>query len=185
MEPLVYYLPGAGGLLHTGLGVALRSRGFHVRGRSTTGEFRQYGFDDQTALIGSDLRQPEIWNESSRIVANSYGAYLLLNAQIHLPPYPGKVLMLSPILGAFEDLMGGRHFIPPYADRLMRMVRGGSFPCPQNLLIHTGSQDWQSPASSAAEFASITGATLVIADGRGHSLGEDYVGPVLDSWLSA
>jgi hypothetical protein len=36
----VYYLPGYGGQLGTGLGRALMDRGFDVAGRETRGDFR-------------------------------------------------------------------------------------------------------------------------------------------------
>ena len=36
----VYYLPGHGGQLATGLGQGLMDRGFHVAGRETRGDFR-------------------------------------------------------------------------------------------------------------------------------------------------
>ena len=180
----IYYLPGARGELHTGLGEGLTQRGLQIHGRATVGEFRQYSFDDQAALIAHDLQQPQWWNPTARVITNSYGGYLFLNAQLRLPPYPGQILMLSPILGGFADEQTGKSFIPPYADRLMRVVRAGEFPAPRRLQIHTGSIDWQSPPDLVTEFARLTGASVTIAPGRGHMLGKDYVGPVLDAWLS-
>ena len=50
----VYYLPGHGGLLSTGLGEGLRSRGFSVAGRETVGDFRRLSFTEQIALVAED-----------------------------------------------------------------------------------------------------------------------------------
>lgn len=180
----IYYLPGAHGRLESGLGVGLIERGLRVYGRATVDEFRQYAFDDQTALIRSDLRAPEWWNSSSLVITNSYGSYLFLNAQLHMPSFPGRVLMLSPILGSFESTERAQTFVPPYADRLMKAVRDGIFPKLDQLEVHVGSEDWQSPPGLTCEFAKLIGASVTIAAGRGHMLGKDYVGPVLDRWLS-
>jgi len=46
MENAVYYLPGYGGRLSTGLGAALTSRGLAIAGRETVGEFRSMPFKD-------------------------------------------------------------------------------------------------------------------------------------------
>jgi len=118
------------------------------------------------------------------VVCNSYGAYLLLHALVQLPPYIGNVLILSPILGSFENAGKGNVFFPPRADRLMRLVREAKFPVPFSAEIHVGSEDWQSPEAIVQEFGSALNCPVHIALGRGHMLGEDYVGPVLDRWLS-
>ncbi len=90
----VFYLPGAGGQLVTGLGQALRDRGFNVTGRETRDEFRRLGFEDQLQIIRQDL-QENFWHEQARVVCNSYGSYLFLHAQSQMAPFPGRVLMHS------------------------------------------------------------------------------------------
>ena len=47
----IYYLPGHGGRLGTGLGEGLLSRGFDVAGRETVGEFKDLPFNEQVALV--------------------------------------------------------------------------------------------------------------------------------------
>jgi hypothetical protein len=184
MDKSVYYLPGANGRLETGLGEGLTSRGFRVWGRAAIAEFKKLSFQEKVEIIAGDLEGP-LWLPEARVVTNSYGGYLFLNAQLGLPPYPGRVLMLSPILGGFADEQTGKTFIPPYSDRLMRVVRTGEFPVPRQLQIHTGSIDWQSPPELVNEFGELTGASVTIAPGRGHMLGKEYVGPVLDAWLAS
>ena len=52
----IYYLPGHGGHLETGLGAALMDRGFDLAGRQTVGPFRNLTFSEQIELVANDLR---------------------------------------------------------------------------------------------------------------------------------
>jgi hypothetical protein len=182
LQPTIYYLPGANGRLETGLGEGLVARGFKVTGRATIGEFKRLEFQAQLDVIAEDL-MTKFWAPNARVVANSYGAYLFLHTQAQLKPYIGQVLLLSPILGSFDNIQRGQTFFPPRSDRLLTLARGGAYPAPLNMEIHTGSEDWQSPPEVAEEFGSQVGCQVHIATGRGHILGKDYVGPVLDQWL--
>ena len=65
----VYYLPGHGGQLATGLGQGLMDRGFHVAGRETRGDFRSLPFDDQVQVVMQDL-QDHFWHEQARVICN-------------------------------------------------------------------------------------------------------------------
>lgn len=174
-----YYLPGHGGSISTGLGEGLLSRGYEVTGRETLGDFLKLPFADQVCAIAADLLG-HFWHEDARVVGVSFGAYLFLHAQTQLPPYPGKVLLLSPILGEFKDDSTSRGFIPPRAGKLMKLAREGSYPAPKRCEIHVGSEDWQSQPEVVTEFGKLTGIEVTVVQGRGHDLGKEYVGPLLD-----
>ena len=113
----IYYLPGRGGRLHSGLGKAIYDRGFDITGRETVGTFSELVFSEQVAAVAQDLRA-HFWDESARVIANSFGAYLFLHAQAGLPAFPGRVLLLSPIVGGFFDDSLGMGFVPPLAEKL-------------------------------------------------------------------
>ncbi len=49
--------------------------------------------------------------------------------------------------------------------------------------MHTGSEDWQSHPDAVTKFFGLLGVDAFVAEGRGHSLGEDYVGLLLEAWL--
>ena len=83
MKPKIYYLPGHGAQLATGLGEALSARGLEIVGRETRGDFRSLRFSDQVQLISNDLTG-HFWHADSLLIANSYGAYLFLHAQASL-----------------------------------------------------------------------------------------------------
>lgn len=182
MKLPLYYLPGHGGSLGTGLGEGLLSRGYKVTGRETLGEFLDMPFADQVDTVADDL-QAHFWRADAQLICVSFGAYLFLHAQAQLPPFPGKVLMLSPILGEFKDDSTSRGFIPPRAGKLMRLARAGKYPAPMNCEVHVGSEDWQSQPEVVTEFGMLTGIAVTVAQGRGHELGKDYVGPLFEQWV--
>ena len=179
----VYYLPGHGGRLHTGLGEALMSRGLNLDGRETLGDFRSLRFMDQVETVAEDLRT-HFWRADAQVVANSFGAYLFLNAQSVLPPYPGKVLLLSPIVGAFDHPDKPMSFSPPMPTRLMDMATSGEFSCPSQAEIHVGSQDWQANPEQVARLGELMRIPVHIVEGNGHMLDHGYVNSLLERWLS-
>ncbi len=181
MDKSVYYLPGANGRLETGLGEGLASRGFRVWGRATVGDFKKLSFQEQVDIIAGDLQGP-LWHPEARVVANSYGGYLFLHAQLQMPAYIGRVLLLSPILGAFENEERGQYFVPPRAGRIMRAVREGTLNSPLNMEVHVGSEDWQSDPREVVRLGEAVGARSYVVPGRGHTLGVDYVGRILDTF---
>ena len=183
MTKSVYYLTGMGGRLATGLGQALLDKGLDVTGRELTGEFRQLGFQEQVDAVASDL-QGSFWNPEARVIANSFGAYLFLHAQAQLPPYPGKVILLSPIVGEFANQATEMNFIPPRSEQLRELAKTGSFPAPLNCAIHVGSEDWQSNPSNVEMFGSLTGLKVTVVPEAGHMLPKEYVSMLLDKWLN-
>jgi len=179
----IYLLPGYGGRLDTGLGGALLQRGFNVSGRETIGDFRALPFNEQVAVVATDLRH-HFWRNDARVIANSFGCYLFLHAQAQLPPFVGRVLLLSPIVGEFTQPDKGMNFSPPHHTRLSQLAKEGLMPCPLDAQIHVGTEDWQSVPDNVQAFGQAVGIPVHLAEGRGHMLGEDYVGPLLDRWLA-
>jgi hypothetical protein len=177
---VIYYLTGQGGQLAEGLGAALANCGLEVVGRESYGDFRRRPFDEKVSIITEDLVTSH-WTNQSRVIANSFGAYLFLHAQSVLPPYPGKVLLLSPILGEFGDENTGTYFVPPRASKLMELADQGSFPTPMNCEIHVGSEDWQSNPDAVLTFGRLVGIPVNVLPGNGHMLCKTYVQQVIQS----
>jgi alpha-beta hydrolase superfamily lysophospholipase len=168
-----------GGRLHTGLGQGLLDRGFEVCGRELHGEFKSLAFQDKVNIIANDL-QKHFWDEKSCVIANSFGAYLFLNAQAQIEPYIGKVILLSPILGSFSNEDTLTTFVPPHAGRLLELARTKQFPIPKNCEIHVGEMDWQSRPQDAMEFGDLLGIKACVVPNAGHMLPKSYVGGLLD-----
>ena len=182
MEQTVYYLPGRGGQLTSGLGEGLVDRGLSVTGRETLGQFLKLTFQQQIDAINSDL-QDKFWDQSARLIAVSYGCYLFLHAQLSMPPFPGRILLLSPVLGGSFASSVGVGFIPPRADKLGQSVEEKQFPKLKQAEIHVGSEDWQSKPDVISVFGEAVSIPVNIVEGKGHMLGADYVSPLLDRWL--
>lgn len=177
----IYYLPGHGGRITTGLGQALLSRGYEVVGRETVGDFKKLDFNDQVNTIANDIKL-HFWREDAKIIANSFGGYLLLHALSKLTPYIGKILLLSPILGEFSSEEISMGFIPPYADRLGELASTNQYPAPMNCSFHVGSEDWQSNPANVTKFASLLGLPVTVVPRAGHQLPKDYVSSLLDNF---
>ena len=161
----IYYLPGYGGQLWTGLGQGLMDRGFDVTGRETRGDFRNLPFDEQLQTVMRDL-QEHFWHE-----------------QAQLPAFVGRVLLLSPIVGEFTNEQAMTSFSPPRPDRLKQLAQAGQFKTPLNCEIHVGEEDWQSIPANVQVFGQMTGIPITVVPCGGHDLGKEYVGPLLDRWL--
>ncbi|MCF8211185.1 MAG: hypothetical protein K9K38_17555 [Rhodoferax sp.] len=168
--------------MNTGLGEALLSRGYQITGRETVGEFRRIPFSQQIAIIAEDLTASH-WQEDGLVIANSFGAYLFLNAQALLQPYIGKVLLLSPIVGEFSNEETNIGFIPPQSGKLLEIAESGNYPTPQHCEIHVGENDWQSNPSNVLQLAGLLGVEVSVVPNGGHNLSKTYVSEVLDRWL--
>lgn len=182
MNNVIYYLPGHGGKLGTGLGEALLQRGWQVAGRETVDEFRALSFGEQVQIVSEDICT-HFWHSDAYVVANSFGAYLFSHALSELSPYPGHALILSPILGEFSDDCVGRHFVPPRAEKIRQLAEAGAFPQLRNAHIHVGALDWQSVPANVVRFGELVQVPVTVVPGVGHMLGRDYVGELLDKWL--
>jgi hypothetical protein len=180
----IYYLPGRESAINQGLGLELLDRGHNLAGREMSGTFARLQFQDQIDLIAQDI-QNDFWTETAQIIAVSYGAYLLLHALSALDPYPGQILLLSPILGGATSTESMRFFRPPRADRLMALAEEGSFPIPARIEIHVGEDDWQSQPDRVSKFSIAVGGIHKILPNVGHNLEKPYVRKVLDNWCDS
>jgi hypothetical protein len=173
--PSAYLIPGRGERLEGALGFVLRQEGRRLRGRELRGDFAGLRFPDQLATIAEDLASGFRSGEAVA-VGRSYGAYLLLHALAERAPFPGRVLLFSPVLGAGVRPDGRFGSRPPRVGKLREMARAGTFPIPAALEIHTGAEEEGCDPVLAREiFSDMPGANLVVVPGMGHELDPEYV----------
>ena len=182
MTKTVYYLTGMGGRLDKGLGRGLLDKGFNVKGRELYGDFRKFDFQLQIELIAKDLTNL-FWDEDCCVIANSFGAYLFLNAQAIMKPYIGKVILLSPIVGEFSNEQTLTTFVPPRAGRLFELAKADKLPTPKNCEIYVGEEDWQSNPKSVINLGAMLGIKVNIVPKAGHMLPVAYVEKILDGLI--
>lgn len=178
----IYCLPGRGGRLNAGLGMELQRRGYCLVGRETVGEFARLPFTEQTKAIADDL-VTAFWRKDALVIANSFGCYLFLHAQAMLPPFPGRVLLLSPVVGGVTSPENGIRFSPPMGDLLLALAASGDLSVPRSCEIHAGELDWQCPPALVCRFGELAGIPVTVAPENGHMLDKRYVSQVLNDWL--
>ena len=174
----IYYLPGRDGRLTKGLGAFLQEQCDQLVGREVSGDLKGLKFEEQLEVIRQDLLESH-WHEGGQIVANSYGAYLLLHTLIDMEPYPGNIFLLSPILGAAQTQ--NFFFRPPRAKRLLQAFQERTFPVPRRLSCIVGELDWQSVPARITRMAGALNASSEIIRGGSHMLAPETVSNFLIS----
>jgi hypothetical protein len=183
MKQMIYYLPGYDEPLNSVLSKVLSICGYGITGREVVGGFRDLGFQRQVQTIASDLRD-HFWHADARVIANSFGAYLLLHALVQLGvPYIGKVLLLSPIVGDFSNEENLMNCSLPQANKLFELAKSGDFPAPLNCEIHIGSEDLQSAPNYVTAFGDLTGIKVDVLEGAGHRLQKTYLIIMVGSFM--
>lgn len=145
-------------------------------------EFARLSFAEQTAAVADDLKTA-FWREDALVIANSLGCYLFLHAQALLPPFPGKVLLLSPVVGGVTSPESGIGFSPPMGDLLLQLATAGDLSVPRSCEIHVGELDWQCPPALVRHFGELAGIPVTVVPAGHHMLEKRYVSQLLDNWL--
>jgi alpha-beta hydrolase superfamily lysophospholipase len=179
----LYLLPGRNGRLDKGLGAYLIDIGHQPRGRDQDGDFAALRFRQKIDVVVEDLLNGFLHPEA-RLIGSSFGAYILLHAMLELPPLPGKVLLLSPIIGS-QTGPDGMTFIPPRANVLIEASEDQRLPKPAWMEIHVGELDRQSDPVLVKAFAEPLGIPYHIHPDQGHTLDKQLVAGIIDSFLSS
>ena len=174
----IYYLPGRNGTISEGLGTFLWEQCNQLVGREVSGDLKGLIFEDQLEAIRKDLLDSH-WHEDGQIVANSYGAYLLLHTLIDMGPYPGNIFLLSPILGAVQTKEF--YFRPPSAKRLLQSFKEKTFPKPRSLSCIVGKFDWQSVPERCVDLCDVVEGPLNIVPDGNHMIDPQLV---QEFWLA-
>lgn len=114
----IFYISGRNGDFTTGLGEYLATKTEELNGLSLSDKFLSEEFETQLEVISELLSKARA--KQSIIVANSYGAYLLLHAILANRIGLSKLILISPILGATYS--GNRFFKPPFSRRLHALM---------------------------------------------------------------
>ena len=179
MPNSICYITGRYGALETGLGEYLASLADEVFGVSLSRELMAEPPLDQVAAVARALDRAEA--EGAPVIANSYGAYLTLQAMIGRGTLRTKVLLLSPVLG--RVVTSTRISIPPLAKRLEQALESGE--CAAEWLeMHIGEEDEGFDAERFTSASRNLKSNLTVTyPGEGHSLTKKQVSKIVFQFL--
>lgn len=140
MNNKVYLIPGRDEKLSGFLGDKISHMGFDVYGREILPPFSRLQFSEQLKIIKNDLKSL-FWYQNAKLVGYSYSSYLLLHSLAELEPFPGKILLLSPVLDAAMSKDKVYLSCPLRAKKLLQFTKNGEFLSPGYLELHTGLED--------------------------------------------
>ena len=138
-EQRIIYITGRGGDANEGLGAYLKTIDPHRIGLSVNSIFLSLPFEQQISTIHDLLNRFD--GPNTRIIANSYGAYLLTSALIDRPAIASQVLLLSPALGLTlveEEMFYSR---PPHQRPWSEALEQGRMTKPSYLAVCAGELD--------------------------------------------
>jgi len=121
--------------------------------------------------------------EDANLIANSYGAYLLLLTLIDQPPLNIRVLLLSPVLGraiSQERMLFSR---PPREKTLHQAIAEQRLGVPDHMEIVTGAQDEICDPALARQVCEQLGINVSILPNEGHMLEPASVESALQRFL--
>jgi len=175
-----FYITGRGGSINEGLGTFLKTRSHMVTGVSLSTSFILNPFSTQLAAIQSEFSR--LQQNRIPIIANSYGAYLLLNSMIGFPALQTRVLLLSPVVGTTISQLG--YFKPPQSRQIASALAKGTLPKPTRLDICCSNMDNQCDLVTLETLANTLKADrFLLLEGQGHMIDNDLVAQVVDEFL--
>jgi len=178
----ILYVTGRGGRLDKGLAAYLASITRDFDGVAVDVPFLRQEPIQQVAHINQKLAE----DPSRIVIANSYGAYLTLQALVDLEQTLEHVVLLSPVLGvamAKDRLYMSR---PPLTGRLKRSIEEERVCVPQRMRIVVGDEDELYSPSQFNTVSQYFGSdVLTVLQGEGHSLSRLAMQSVLQETLTA
>ena len=175
----IFYISGRGGSIQGKTGQLLTQFAKEVKGISLDRHFLAQSPEKQVAEIRTTLDSAS--RMEAPVIANSYGAYLVLLALIEPSESVLNLLLLSPIIGKTYSATG--YFRPPMARRLESATASGSISL-NRLEIHVGEKDEGFSKAPFAMFAKQLNADLFSTyPNEGHSLKRELLVDIVAKFL--
>ena len=172
------YITGRGGSGTGGLSAYLKTLDDNYAVLPIDAGFLQHDIQGQIDTVRKFIQL-----DTANVVANSYGAYLLLLALIDQPPSNIIVLLLSPVLGraiSEERMLFSR---PPRAKSLHKAIAEQRLGVLDHLEIVTGQEDEICDPTLASRIGKKLDIEVSILHGEGHMLSADKVSNALREFL--
>ena len=176
---MLRYITGRGGSGVGGLSAHLKTLDDDYDFLAIDADFLQQDIQTQVNTVRKFIQL-----DTANVVANSYGAYLLLLALIDQPPLNIRVLLLSPVLGraiSEERMLFSR---PPRQKTLHQAIAEQRLGMPDYLEIVTGAQDEICDPALARQVCEQLGINVSILPNEGHMLSPQLVSATLKRFQS-
>ena len=177
---MLRYITGRGGSGVGGLSAYLKTLDDDYDVLQIDADFLQRDIQGQIDTVREFIQR-----DTANVVANSYGAYLLLLALIDQPPSNIRVLLLSPVLGraiSEERMLFSR---PPREKMLHQAIIEQRLGVPGHLEIVTGQEDEICDPALARQAGEQLGISISILPNEGHMLEPASVERALHRFLPA
>ena len=176
---MLRYITGRGGSGTGGLSAYLKTLDDNYAVLPIDAGFLQHDIQGQIDTVRKFIQR-----DTANVVANSYGAYLLLLALIDQPPSNIRVLLLSPVLGraiSEERMLFSR---PPREKSLHKAIAEQRLGMPSHLEIVTGAEDDICDPALARLVGQQLGISVSILPNEGHMLNATKVAAAVNRFLS-
>ena len=177
----ICYITGRGGCIRNGLGNLLATLSDEVFGVSLSPELMARSPEAQVMVVSAALDRAEA--EKAPVIANSYGAYLTLQAMVGRGTLRTKVLLLSPVLGV--TVTKAALFKPPLTRRLKEAIEAGD--CKAEWMeVHIGEEDeGYNPDRFNATINCLRPDISKVLQGEGHNLRRSQVTHIVRAFVDA
>ena len=173
----VLYITGRGGSLNKGLAAYLANSVQGFEGIAVDTLFLKRRPLEQVEFI----RQKMVEDTTRLVIANSYGAYLVLHALAQIEDFiPENVLLLSPLLGVGRAQGGFYMNIPPLLKRLEEAFSVEAVMRPTSIKFLIGELDKQISTDQVSFVDEYFGlGSVQVCPGEGHMLSPQAIQKVL------
>ena len=179
MTEKLRYITGRGGTAQGGLSAYLATLSDDFSALAIDPHFLAQSFEEQVVATRHFCAI-----DNAHIIANSYGAYLLLQSLIDQPPIPAKVLLLSPVLGRAIDPDRMLLSRPPRERTLREAIEAQRLGLPLSLSIVTGREDEICDWKLATHFADALGINISVLDDEGHMISPTAVSAAVRDFIN-
>ena len=177
--PKLRYITGRLGNAQGGLSAHLATLSPNFEALAIDADFLQQSFEDQ---VNSTRKFCDIGE--GFIIANSYGAYLLLQSLVDQPPLATSVMLLSPVLGRAMDSERMLFSRPPREKTLRNAIATKRIGMPSHLEIVTGKEDEVCDWQLASKCANELGIQISLLEGEGHMISPANVTEAVSLFLA-
>ena len=175
----IVYISGRGGNFTFGLGEYLASKTEQLDGLSLSNEFLRRDFQIQLDVVSKLVLKAK----DSTLVANSYGAYLLMHVLLSRRVELSNLILISPILGSCYS--ANRFFKPPFSQHLNTLMSKTGNHLPEKTTIIWGAEDESIDQNGLKKLTSqCTDIQLIEIDAQKHHIDKQILAKTLDRILS-